>query len=327
MARICGAVADVPAVDLDTGETRAALAELRCSSCGELLVSRDLAGHYKQSVRIAACAPCNLIWFEETQLVRLAAPGLLQLLELVSAARSGGKHWMPRPVALACPMCSTSLRKVDDISRFGRFSRLECSHGHGGYITFAHFLSEKGLFRGYSWADLKPLIEAGQTLSCAHCGGALEMRPQSECAHCRAPVGLVDAARLAQTVDIAQAAAPARAAVVQARGSCEGCGAPTDLVGCVHCPQCGMIPRPALLSKAAEFLQAMQPAVEANYQAQLSSVSLLRLDHLAAVELSQAESADRWNGTFKRYRRVTLWVVCLSVVLVFVLLALFRERP
>ena len=57
-----------------------AASALPCGNCGEPLQMLTLAGHYGRQVEIDLCPGCHLVWFDQVETARLAAPGLLTLI-------------------------------------------------------------------------------------------------------------------------------------------------------------------------------------------------------------------------------------------------------
>jgi hypothetical protein len=202
----------------------------------------DLSGHYQRRVEIDACPHCCLVWFDDTESVRLAGPGIAEFVrEIHGAMQAGGEH--AHAVSLArvqsCPTCNAQLKRVFDKSRFGRTSKLQCPHGHGYYQTYILYLAEKGFARPLAWSDIRSLQAAGKEVFCAGCGCPLPARPVEACPACHSAVGIIDPARLAKAVaPNAEAGAGTIGAPAVGQHNCHACGGAIDLTRDIHCPHC-----------------------------------------------------------------------------------------
>ena len=103
-----------------------------------------LAGHYKKPVDIDICEACTLIWFEGTESIKLAGPGIADLVRAIheTLEKSIGTTLAQH---LPCPICTSPLANVFNLSRFGRTQQWQCSQGHGYFQTFVLYLAEKAL--------------------------------------------------------------------------------------------------------------------------------------------------------------------------------------
>lgn len=202
----------------------------------------DLSGHYQRRVEIDTCPHCCLVWFDDTESVRLAGPGIAELVrEIHGAMQAGGEH--AHAVSLArvqsCPACKAQLKHVFDMSRFGRTSKLQCPHGHGYYQTYILYLAEKGFARPLAWSDIRSLQAAGKEVFCAGCGCPLPARPVEACPACHSAIGIIDPARLAQAVaPNADGGASTTSSHAVEQHKCHACGGAIDLTRDIHCPHC-----------------------------------------------------------------------------------------
>lgn len=303
-----------------------------CSNCKRPLRVRSLAGHYGKPVEIDTCDRCCLIWFDETESVRLAGPGVADLVRVIHTAMSGADIH-PHAASLArvqtCPVCGAELKPVANTSRYGRTAQLQCPHHHGYYQTYMLYLAEKGFIRPLAWADIRQLTAAGKELFCAACGASMPARPHHACPYCQSAVGILDPARLASAIDpeaVAQleaapgggqtAACANGAGVVSAPSQagpapplrdqhrCQACGGPVDPSRDLRCPQCHA---PVLRSDTADALAAaasVEAAVRRNYARQAPAVSRAKLR--AASEAAATSGADtdpppRWRSLKARH--------------------------
>jgi hypothetical protein len=288
----------------------AAAAPRRCGHCAGAMRRLRLAGHYERQglVEVDLCEPCMLIWFDGVETAHLGGPGLIDLVMAIHDAvgRAGAAPTMPS--ALACPVCGEPLRKVFNLSRFGRSAQLQCPQRHGAYQSFMLFLAEKGYFRQYTWADIKALGDAGRALSCTQCGEALDHRPHAECPACRCPVGVVDAARLAEALDPHRAASPSVdfPEVWTVQMPCPGCGAPVDPSRDKACRHCQRILPPRETEGAAAVGEALAVKVRENHARQTTAVSRHKLGTLVAqAPASLGYDSSAWS-VGESYRRTLI---------------------
>jgi Zn-finger nucleic acid-binding protein len=259
-----------------------------------------LAAHYQRQVEIDVCEPCSLIWFDDTESARLAGPGLADLVRVIHRAMQSPRPLEPLPLQLPCPICKASLRRVSNISRFGRTAQLQCPQNDGAYQSFTQFLAEKGYFRAYTWGDIKQLTATGKSVRCFGCGATLESKPQNECSYCQSPVGMIDPARLARAIDIEEIAPKLALTPTMKQVSCPCCGGAINLVEEMVCPHCQAIVRPIETERALQASQSVETAVRENYAQQTEDVSRRKMEKLYANVSSKSSVPDRastrrWN--------------------------------
>jgi hypothetical protein len=285
-----------------------------CGNCRQPMRKLGLAAHYKHQkpVEIDVCEPCSLIWFDDTESVRLAGPGLADLVRVIHRSMNGERPLEPLPLTLPCPLCAEPLKRVPNISRFGRTTQLECPQKHGAYQTFAQFLAEKGYFRPFNWADIKQVLASGKRLLCFNCGAALDPRPHDECQYCRSSVGLLDPARLAQAIDTEGAAAKLTLAPGVTQSSCPCCGGAIDLSGEMACPHCKAIVRPEQMQGALAASESVEAQVRRNHEAQQADISRRKLEAMAMME--RPASSLPSSESVRRFAILAIVVVALGFV-------------
>lgn len=288
---------------------RTTTAVRHCTNCRTPMRKLGLAAHYNREVEIDVCEPCSLIWFDDTESARLAGPGLADLVRIIHHAMQSPRPLEPLPLALDCPICGDALKRVSDISRFGRSAQMQCPAKHGAYQSFALFLAGKGYFRPFSWADVKSALAAGKQLACFNCGANLEPRPQDECPYCRSPVGLLDPTRLASAIDVQQASPRLSLAPAVKQTSCPCCGGALDLTAEMACPHCKAIVRPVETQLAADATQVIEASVRENYENQMPHVSRRKLATAAMLERNPTGLPSSEN-----IRRLAIVVVALGTL-------------
>lgn len=154
-------------------------------------------GAVVRSIEIGCCAPCTLLWFDESASVRLtpkAVLGLFQLIGRVGAARNA------LAANFGCPRCQGTLTFTHDLQRTTRFTFWRCPNDHGQLITFNQFLAEKNFIRPPSADELAKLRATVRQVNCSQCGAPINLASDSACPHCGAPIALVDSDGVAKAL-------------------------------------------------------------------------------------------------------------------------------
>ncbi|GAA5177474.1 hypothetical protein GCM10025771_14640 [Niveibacterium umoris] len=260
-------------------------------------------------MEIDVCAPCTLIWFDETESIRIAGPGLVELVKVIDASMRVVPTFLPMPAHLPCQVCGAPLKRVYNQTRYGRTAHLDCPAQHGTYQSFMLFLAEKGYFRPFEWADIQRFAAAGQPPRCSQCGATLDARPQHTCPYCASPVGVYDPARLARAIDRDEAAAPVVASPRAAQAACVACGGMVDLSRDTACPHCHALIRPSDTASAVAVSAEVAEDVARNHERQTPYVSRRKLeegDHRVVAGAYDEEDAGK--------RRRRLFAMGLSVL-------------
>jgi len=241
-----------------------------------------LSGHYQGTVELDLCPACDMVWFDLSETARLSGPGLLALIDAM--ARS---HALPHELLRAdarCPRCAGALRTVQNRSRWGQSSQLQCVERDGAYQSFAQFLQEKGLLRPMSRLDRAKLLRDKGRIDCVNCGAALAVDDE-RCSFCRSVPSLLDVARLARAVDPSEAlerqavhGTPERQSALQ----CAACGAAQPRDEAIRCSQCGATLAISNLAEANASVQALAQALRAAHEKPPPHLVKRRLDALSA---------------------------------------------
>jgi len=147
---------------------------------------RKLAGE----VELDLCFACQGIWFDEYESLQLTPAGVIGLFKLIHEHRDDQR--LPLASPLRCPRCNERLIHAQDRVKSGLFNYLRCGQQHGRFITFAQFMIEKGFVRQLSGAELDELKLRIGVVRCTGCGAPVDIRRDSACTHCRAPIAILD---------------------------------------------------------------------------------------------------------------------------------------
>ena len=160
---------------------------------------------------VGSCAPCKLLWFDQSGSIGLTPRGVLGLFQYIGTA--AGAAGMPLASTYRCPRCSNTLALTYDLQRSTRFTYWRCANDHGQLFTFNMFLREKNFIRSPTLAELNKLRETVRQISCSQCGGPIDLSKDTACTHCGAPIALIDPDGVAKTVhdlSIRQSSLPRR---------------------------------------------------------------------------------------------------------------------
>jgi hypothetical protein len=159
-------------------------------------------------IELDLCFACQGIWFDEHESLQLAPAGVIALFKLLHAHRDDLRQ--PMATLMHCPRCNEGLIASQDRVKSGLFNYLRCVQPHGRFITFAQFMIEKGFVRQLNGTEIKQLSAQIGTVRCNGCGAPVDIRHQSACTHCRAPITILDPAAVESALANFQQAAQGR---------------------------------------------------------------------------------------------------------------------
>jgi len=253
-----------------------------CPQCRQPMQPMPLEGHYGQQVPTDLCPGCHLVWFDDFESVRLSGLGWVGLLRQMQAAAHAAPGMLHDH--LTCPRCASVLNPVQNLTRFGRYSMLQCPHRHGHLQTFSLLLAERGLVRPLDRRDLRALAAEGRAPTCLNCGAGVPEAGE-RCSHCDSPLVVIDMPRLMSALLVRHAEPLPAEAAQHVAWPCRGCGAALDPTRSAHCGTCQhavVVPsfldlRP-LLDKVEPLLRGVRPRAAQPHGARLRA---LHGDHRA----------------------------------------------
>jgi hypothetical protein len=163
---------------------------LNCPGCDQAMERRRFAAHYGRSVDLDLCHGCGLIWFDTRESMALTPGAVLKLFAALDEHREQ-RHPLAGD-AMGCPRCRRRLIGTVDRQRATLFSYWRCEADHGRLTTFFDFLREKNFVRPLSPERLAELRRYTPTVNCSACGAPVDLARESACAHCRAPLSMLD---------------------------------------------------------------------------------------------------------------------------------------
>ena len=136
------------------------------------------------------CFACQGIWFDEFESLQMAPAGILELFRRIHAHHDDTRQ--PWRDVLHCPRCHERMLQGLDLTKNGKFTYHRCLQKHGRFTAFAAFMMEKGFVRQLNGAEIESLARQVQTIRCSGCGAAIDIRRETVCGHCRAPIAILD---------------------------------------------------------------------------------------------------------------------------------------
>lgn len=172
--------------------------DLICPACKGNMSSQTLDGHYGRQVTLDLCKGCNGLWFDGMESHQLTPGSTLALFKLMGDAVKAANR--PLVAHKTCPRCRKRLSAELDRQRTTTFEAFRCPAGHGRYMTFGSFLRAKNFVRDLSPAEVDELRRHVKMIRCARCGASIDIRTESSCSFCRAPLAMLDPQQLETTL-------------------------------------------------------------------------------------------------------------------------------
>ncbi|MDO9158407.1 MAG: hypothetical protein Q7U45_03030 [Burkholderiaceae bacterium] len=136
------------------------------------------------------CYPCQGLWLDRHENLRLAPESVVELFRLLHAHPA--EHHHPPPPTMACPRCLKTLTKGFDVVRSGRYITYRCPGHHGRFSPFSSFMVEKGFVRHMTRVEINDLAQRVGAIYCTSCGAPVDIRKDHACPYCRAAFSLID---------------------------------------------------------------------------------------------------------------------------------------
>ena len=171
--------------------SREPMASRGCPSCGEAMQPETYARKSDGRVELDFCFACQAIWFDAYESAALTPGAVMSLFEAIHKR----KDVQPRPLGdvCRCPACRRALVITHDMQRTNRLTYYRCPEGHGRLTTFYQFLREKNFIRSLTRGEIEKLKAVVQQVRCTSCGAPVNLERDAQCAHCRAPIAILDA--------------------------------------------------------------------------------------------------------------------------------------
>lgn len=151
-----------------------------------LRFGRKLGG----DVALDICFDCQGIWFDDRESMQLTPAAVVSLFGMIHQHRQRPRRALAN--VMVCPRCDEGLSPLRDVVKHGRFNYLRCA-AHGRFTVFSQFLVEKGFVRQVNAAEISRLRVDVVQLNCSACGAPVDLRKESACGYCQAPIVVLDA--------------------------------------------------------------------------------------------------------------------------------------
>ena len=162
------------------------------------MTTHRFARNTRGEVELDLCFACQGLWFDQHESLGLAPAGVIELFKLIHDHRDDQSLPLANP--LRCPRCSERLIPSQDRVKSGLFNYLRCGQHHGRFTTFSQFMIEKGFVRQLTGAEIDELKVRIGVVRCTGCGAPVDIRKDSACSHCRAPIAILDAQAVEQAL-------------------------------------------------------------------------------------------------------------------------------
>jgi hypothetical protein len=176
---------------------------MHCPACGGAMAEVTLDGHYGRAVMIDLCSGCNGLWFDLMESHQLTPGATLKLFQQMGLAVAAASR--PLSARKPCPRCGRQLARALDRQRSTPFEDFRCPEGHGRYMTFVAFLRAKNFVRDLTPVEVSELRRHIRIVTCTQCAAPVDITSTSACAHCQAPIAMLDPDQLQTTVAELQA--------------------------------------------------------------------------------------------------------------------------
>lgn len=150
----------------------------------------EFAANVGGKLALDICYPCQGIWFDRYENLKLAPASVVELFKLLHEHRTDERR--PLQNSLACPRCVRPLAHGFDLVRSGRYITYRCARQHGRFSTFSSFMVEKGFVRHMTRPEVEDLAKRVGAIYCTSCGAPVDIRKDHACPYCRAAFSLID---------------------------------------------------------------------------------------------------------------------------------------
>lgn len=153
---------------------------------------------YGRSIDLDICHVCQVIWFDNQEMLQLAPRATLDLLAAIATEQNAPRTTLA--ATLRCPRCATPLEDTHDMQRATRFTYFRCPAGHGRIMTYYQFLRARSFVRVLNADEVNDLRRRIKQINCANCGAPIDLGQDAACRFCRTPVAVLDPDQMQKAV-------------------------------------------------------------------------------------------------------------------------------
>jgi Zn-finger nucleic acid-binding protein len=183
---------------------------MNCPNCHAVMTRRPFDRLYGRLIDLDICHACQVIWFDDQELLQLAPRSTLELLAAIATEQHAPRTALA--ATLRCPRCATPLEDTHDLQRATRFTYFRCPAGHGRILTYYQFLRAKNFVRVLNADEVSELRRRIKQVNCANCGAPVDLN-RGICEFCRTPVAILDPDQMQKAVAQLKATAEAKSRV------------------------------------------------------------------------------------------------------------------
>jgi uncharacterized paraquat-inducible protein A len=163
---------------------------IACACCNTPMQTFRCQHKVDGEVALDLCFGCQSIWFDQFESLQMAPSGILELFRLIHEHNTTPRHvWGS---TLKCPRCEDRLVQSFDLCKNGKFTYYRCTQQHGRFTAFSALMVEKGFVRQLTVQEIEALAKQVQVVRCSSCGAPVDIRTQSACGYCHAPITILD---------------------------------------------------------------------------------------------------------------------------------------
>ena len=162
------------------------------------MICQSFERNYGRSIDLDICHGCQVIWFDDQELLQLAPRATLDLLAAIAKEQAAPRATLAP--TLLCPHCATPLEETHDLQRATRFTYFRCPGGHGRVLTYYQFLRAKNFVRSLNADEVADLRRRITQVNCANCGAPVDLGLNAVCSFCRTPVSMLDPDQMQKAV-------------------------------------------------------------------------------------------------------------------------------
>lgn len=136
-----------------------------CPSCRQPMAVQRFTTHLGQPLELDLCYPCQGMWIDRYENLKLTPDGVVELFRLLHEHRA--EQHQPLAAKLTCPRCVRPLDKGFDVVRRGRYITHRCAEQHGRFSSFSSFMIEKGFVRHMTRPEIDDLAKRVEAIYCS----------------------------------------------------------------------------------------------------------------------------------------------------------------
>jgi hypothetical protein len=159
---------------------------------------RDFARRPQGTLQLDLCHGCQAIWFDQFESAQLTPGAVLDLFREIH--EQGGGATRPLADTMRCCACRKVLGLTHDMQRGNRITYYRCPDSHGRFTTYFQFLREKNFIRTLTALEVDRLKAHVAQVRCASCGAPVDLTHDAQCSYCRAPISILDAEAVKNTI-------------------------------------------------------------------------------------------------------------------------------